>query len=183
MTPEKCLTGTDRLWEAVEAGSINSPIIVNVQGDEPLVQAQAIRAVIDAKRETPGCVINAMSRIDVLDDVASENVPKVVTDERGHLAYMSRAPVPFIRDSGAEASHYRQVCIYAFSRNELKAFGSRPTKSRMEGPEDIEILRFLDIGIPVRIVEVAPASVAVDSPEDIRRVERILKESKALEST
>ena len=183
MTPEECLTGTDRIWRAVEAGNINSPIIVNIQGDEPLVQVQAIHAVIDAKQTTPDCVINAMSRIDEPDDVASENVPKVVTDERGHLAYMSRAPIPFIQDSGAGANHYRQVCIYAFSRSELNAFGSRSKKSRMEGPEDIEILRFLDIGIPVNMVEVASASVAVDAPEDIARVERILIESKASDST
>ena len=175
MTPADCLTGTDRIWKAVEAGKIDSRIIVNVQGDEPLVEDRAIRAVIEAKRENPDCVINAMSRIEDPDDVASPNVPKVVTDARGHLVYMSRAPVPFIRDVETGATHYRQVCIYAFSRTELKAFGSRSTKSHMEGPEDIEILRFLDMNVPVKMVEVAPASIAVDTPQDLRRVEKLLE--------
>ena len=172
MTPSNCLTGTDRICEAVR--SLDARVIVNVQGDEPLIQPAAIQAVIEAKLKNPGAVINAMSRIADAEDARNPNVPKPVVNERGDLVYMSRAPIPFVKDSRFPAEYYRQVCIYAFDKEQLSAFGARRNKSRLEGPEDIEILRFLDIGIPVKMIEVEASSIAVDKPEDLARVEAML---------
>ena len=115
-----------------------------------------------------------MSRIADIEDARNPNVPKAVVNERGELVYMSRAPIPFTKDARFPAVHYRQVCIYAFDKDQLTAFGARAGKSRLEGPEDIEILRFLDMGIPVKMVEVEASSIAVDSPEDVPRVEAVL---------
>lgn len=172
MTSTTCLTGTDRVWEA--ASQLGAQLVVNVQGDEPMIRSDDITAVLAAKLERPDCVINAMCRIDSPEEIASPNVPKVVTNERGELAYMSRAPVPFVKDPRHAPSYFRQVCIYAFSLAELEAFAGAGRKSRLEGPEDIEILRFLDLGIPVRMVEVSGATIAVDEPGDVARVERLL---------
>ena len=169
MTPSDAATGTDRVHEAVR--SLSADIILNVQGDEPLVDATAIREVIRAKRERPDLVVNAMSRITEDADILSANVPKVVTRADGRLVYMSRAPIPFVKRAGQVAEHFRQVCIYAFNRTQLAAFAAAGGQSKLETPEDIEILRFLDLGIGVHMVTVGGSSIAVDVPEDIARVE------------
>ena len=173
MTSSACLTGTDRVWEA--AGQVEAEIIVNVQGDEPLIKGDDILAVVRCKRNNPGHVVNAMCRITDRPDIESPNVPKVVLNERDELVYMSRAPIPFVKAEGVTGVYRRQVCIYGFNRRELRAFAEFGRKSKLEEPEDIEILRFLDLGIPVRMVEVSGASVAVDVPEDVARVERLLE--------
>ena len=172
MTPSSCLTGTDRIWKAVQ--NINAEIVVNVQGDEPLVDPATILAVIEAKKENPDCVVNAMSRINDAKSVKNPNVPKVLVDRNARLLYMSRAVVPYAASGATIPTYFRQVCVYAFDKAELGAFAKHDGKSRLEEPEDIEILRFLDLGIPVKMVEVQPSSIAVDTPEDLVRVEGIL---------
>ena len=172
MTSTSCPTGTDRVWEA--AKQLDTDVIINVQGDEPLVGTEDILAVVQSKRANPGYVINAMCTIADRGDIESPNVPKVVVNERSELVYMSRAPIPYVKAQDVVHIYRRQVCIYGFNRRELQAFAECGGKSRLEEPEDIEILRFLDLGIPVRMVEVNEAPVAVDVPEDVVRVEQIL---------
>jgi 3-deoxy-manno-octulosonate cytidylyltransferase (CMP-KDO synthetase) len=172
MTPSDSVTGTDRVHEAVRG--LDADIIVNVQGDEPMVDASAIREVIRAKRERPDLVVNAMCRITDEADILSPNVPKVVARADGRLVYMSRASIPFVKRAGHVAEHFRQVCIYAFDRRQLAAFAAAGGQSLMEAPEDIEILRFLDLDIGVHMVRVGGSSIAVDVPEDIGRVEAAL---------
>ena len=106
----------------------------------------------------------------------SLTVPKVVTSISGKLLYMSRAGVPLTK-GGAFVSAKKQVCIYAFSSEHLAFFAASPTKTPLEQIEDIEILRFLENDIPVRMIEVEAGSLAVDVPEDIPRVVAKLKES------
>jgi 3-deoxy-manno-octulosonate cytidylyltransferase (CMP-KDO synthetase) len=101
-------------------------------------------------------------------------VPKVVTRDDGTLVYMSRCPVPFVKNPEAMVVYRRQVCIYAFTPAELRVFAGNGGQSPLEQPEDIEILRFLDLGIGVQMVEVGGSSVAVDVPGDVARVEAIL---------
>lgn len=172
MTSSKCLTGTDRVWEA--SRQIGTDFVVNVQGDEPLIRGEDILAVIRGKEGNPACVVNAMCELREREQIESPDVPKVVVDERSRLVYMSRSPIPFAKDSSAEVRYRRQVCIYAFNRGELAAFAELGRKSRTEAPEDIEILRFIDLNIPIHMVEVSGASIAVDRPEDIARVENLL---------
>ena len=172
MTPSDCATGTDRVREAVRG--MDAEIVVNVQGDEPMVDAAAILDVIRAKRAHPDMVANAMSRITESADITSPNVPKVVCRGDGRLVYMSRAPIPFVKREGQVAEHFRQVCIYAFDATQLGAFAALGAQSKLEAPEDIEILRFLDLGIGVHMVRVDGTSIAVDVPEDVGRVEAAL---------
>lgn len=171
MTSQHCLTGTDRTWEAVQ--QIEGEIILNVQGDEPLVQAHDILTVLAAKRAYSSHVVNAMCQIDAEDDVVSPNVPKVVVNAHSELVYMSRAPIPFRKEKHSQPIYRRQVCIYGFHLSELRAFAEYGRKSPLEAPEDIEILRFLDLRVPVHMVTVSAASVAVDIPADIARVEQL----------
>ena len=172
MTPRGCTTGTDRVFEAVRER--DAEIVVNVQGDEPLIAPTDIQRVISAKRAHPDRVANAMCVISDRDDVTSGNVPKVVTRDDGTLVYMSRCPVPFIKNPQATVIYRRQVCIYAFTTAELSAFAAYGGQSPLEQPEDIEILRFLDLGIGVQMVEVEGSSIAVDVPADVARVEALL---------
>ena len=174
MTSSRCLTGTDRVWEAVR--DRDARLIVNVQGDEPLIEPEDILSVLDTW-ENRGGVVNAMCAIECEDDVTSPHVPKVSVREDGRLARISRSPLPFHFGRYDDAQFRRQVCIYAFGRPELEAFGSYGRRSRNESLHDIEILRCIDLGIDVHMVEVTAASHAVDTPQDIERVEALLRES------
>jgi 3-deoxy-manno-octulosonate cytidylyltransferase (CMP-KDO synthetase) len=175
MTSSRCMTGTDRVWEAVR--NRDERVILNVQGDEPLIEPEDILSVLASWEERGMGVVNAMCAIECEDDVRSLHVPKVSVHEDGRLAEMSRSPLPFHFSKYDDAPFRRQVCIYAFGRRELEAFGSYGRRSPTESLHDIEILRFLDLGIDVNMVEVTAASHAVDVPEDVERIEALLRES------
>ena len=176
MTSSSALTGTDRVAEAAEA--VEADIYVNVQGDEPMIDPESIRSVVSEKMRCPGAVINAMAVIGGGEDVHSVNIPKVVTNESRRLLYMSRNALPGFKDPlCAPKQYWKQVCIYAFTRAELRAYAGLGRKSVVEQSEDIEILRFFDVGIDVQMVEVAAGSLAVDVPGDIARVERAMLEA------
>lgn len=174
MSSQNALTGTDRLWEAAQ--QVRADIYVNVQGDEPLLNPIDIIKVAEAKKKHMDEVINAMCAIGEDEDPGNVNIPKVVVTEDKRLVYMSRSAVPGTKGKEtAPKKYWKQVCIYAFNYNELKAFGSFGRKSHLESIEDIEILRFLELDIPVRMVESSGDSRAVDIPEDVAVVEKILK--------
>jgi len=174
MTSGKALTGTDRLAEA--AAQIEADIYLNVQGDEPLLDPRDILKVLEAKKAHPNEVINGYCAIGEQENAASVNIPKVIFCEDKRLIYMSRSLIPGHKDAkNAPREYYKQVCIYAFRRDELLRFGSFGRKSTIEQAEDIEILRFLELGVPIRMVETSPGSLAVDTPEDVPPVELALK--------
>jgi 3-deoxy-manno-octulosonate cytidylyltransferase (CMP-KDO synthetase) len=172
MTSSDCLTGTDRLAEANE--QLQMDFLVNVQGDEPLVDPADILTIVEQYCAQPNTVINAMCAIDDPAEHQSLTVPKVVASISGKLLYMSRAGVPLTK-GGAFVSARKQVCIYAFSREHLAFFAASPGKTPLEEIEDIEILRFLENDIPVKMIEVEAGSLAVDVIEDIPRVVAKLK--------
>lgn len=166
MTSERHPTGTDRVAEA--ATSISAEIYVNVQGDEPLIQPDDISKVIETKARFPEYVVNGMTEFDVSTD--SVNIPKVVTTEDNDLLYISRSLIPGSKSKVEGLKYYKQVCIYAFSLAELKAFHALGRKSTTERIEDIEILRFFEFGKKIKMVPVSGGSIAVDVPEDVELV-------------
>jgi 3-deoxy-manno-octulosonate cytidylyltransferase (CMP-KDO synthetase) len=125
--------------------------------------------VVAAYIKSKGAIINAMCPILDEDEFRSFTVPKVVTGIEGELLYMSRAAIPLTK-SGEFVTAQKQVCIYAFSREHLRFFASNKQKSPMEQIEDIEILRFLEHGYSVRMIEVDGGSIAVDVPADVESV-------------
>ena len=173
MTTDKCLTGTDRVYEA--SLNIDADLIVNVQGDEPLVSPDDILKVINTYRENPTYVCCGMCPISFEDDFRSSSVPKVVTKDNGDLLYMSRAAIPTNKQLGFEKA-MKQVCIYAFPQKALKDFGQSKEKSRLEQIEDIEILRFFELGYNIKMVETSQSSIAVDYPKDVERVVKAIEE-------
>ncbi|AKO51595.1 3-deoxy-manno-octulosonate cytidylyltransferase [Marinobacter psychrophilus] len=169
------LTGTDRLAEASE--HIAADVYINIQGDEPLVNPDDILKIRDVKLANPDKVINGFCWLSSAEDPASVNIPKVITNERNELVYMSRNPLPGHKESDRAPQRYKkQVCIYAFSRAELAAFRDFGRKSELEWSEDIEILRFLELSRRVLMVETSPGSLAVDVREDVAPVEKALEE-------
>lgn len=174
MTTDDALTGTDRLAQAAE--QVESDIYINVQGDEPLLDPLDIVKIRDAKHANMDMIINGFCWIGVEEDPSSVNLPKVIANERDEMVYMSRVALPGFKDvKCAPSRHKKQVCIYAFTREELATFRAFGRKSELERAEDIEILRFLELGRTIRMIETQPGSLAVDVPDDVKRVEQQLK--------
>ncbi len=171
-TSENCLTGTDRLAEANE--TLNFDFVVNVQGDEPLVQPEDVKKVFEIMKGDVSNIINCYCDIEK-EEIKMPSVPKVVISESEKLVYMSRSGIPFDKNLKPNAM-YKQVCIYGFSRNHLEKFKEHPNKSLIESYEDIEILRFLEMDIPVQMLKVEKGSVAVDTPSDLERIKKILSQ-------
>jgi len=174
MTSDKCFTGTDRLAEA--AKQISADIYINVQGDEPLVNPKDIVNIIKAKELYYNEIINGYCSISSEEDPNNVNIPKIIFTEDNSLVYMSRQAIPGFKDnSQAPSQYYKQVCIYAFTADELKSYADYGRKSTLEASEDIEIIRFLEWGKKIRMVETSPGSLAVDAQEDVAKVEQGLK--------
>ncbi len=170
MTPENCLTGTDRVYEASK--KIPADIYINVQGDEPIIDPENIKTVIDSSLKNPESIINAMSVIKA-DEFHSTSIPKVVTRLDNRLLYMSRAGIPTTKSTEFIQAK-KQTCIYAFPKKSLLDFAKQTRKTPLENIEDIEILRFLELGYEVKMVDVPNNSMAVDVPEDVVKVRQIL---------
>ncbi|MGG3564213.1 3-deoxy-manno-octulosonate cytidylyltransferase [Neobacillus rhizosphaerae] len=168
MTSSDCLTGTDRIAEC--AKYIDADVFINVQGDEPLFNPNDLKLLISSVEEYPGEVLNGYCEISDENLFRSSSIPKVVFRPDGRLLFMSRSPIPSNKEQGFQKA-WRQVCVYAFPREALKDFSSVSKKTNLESIEDIEILRFSELGWEVRMLELSSDSIAVDTPEDIQRVE------------
>ena len=172
MTSSACLTGTDRVAEV--AARRDADWYINVQGDEPFVEPAAIETVIRAAGEADAEIvaINTMCVIREEAEFRSATVPKPVTDLHGRLLYMSRAAIPTDKGLGFRSA-FRQVGLYAFRSSALDLYQPGAQKSPLEGVEDIEILRLLEAGLRVQMVEVPASGIAVDTLDDLERA-RIL---------
>jgi 4-hydroxy 2-oxovalerate aldolase len=171
MTSNDNQTGSDRVCEV--AKKLEREIYINVQGDEPLIEPEDILTVLEKSRNCHSDIINAMCPIYDEKDFRSPDVPKVVTAPDGRLLYISRSPIPTGKKNEFKSA-MRQVCIYAFPRKAILAFGKNTKKTKIEAIEDIEILRFLEMGFSIQMVEVKGSPVAVDTPEDLKRAQALL---------
>lgn len=166
------LSGTDRLAEV--AATLDCDIVVNVQGDEPLLDPRAITEAVEPFADPAISMTTLYRRIDAPDDLANPNVVKVVIDRGGFALYFSRAPIPHQRDPrGGCPPLYRHVGLYAYRRSALMVLASLdPTP--LECAESLEQLRALEHGIRIKTVETAYDSIGVDTPDDLERVRRLL---------
>ena len=175
---EPCKTGTDRVARAV-AKLTKTDWIINVQGDEPFANPNDILRVADQMENGNNDeVVNGMSPITNPADFHDETIPKVIAWD-GLLKYMSRAPVPYPYGPTKEMwnrNAMQQVCIYGFFRDHLEKFIQQTIKTPFEESEDIEILRFIEMGIPVRMLELEGSPIHVDTPEDLERAQIIAKD-------
>jgi len=167
LTSKSCLTGTDRVSEI--ASKVHANIYVNVQGDEPLILPRDIKRIIEAKIKNKNKIICGYSKISKDINPNSNSIPKVVMNEKNELLYISRSLIPGSKK--ILTKYNKQVCIYAFNKNELNLFRSFKRKSKIEYLEDIEILRFYELNKKILMVRTSGDSIAVDYPSDIKKVE------------
>ena len=168
LTSDNCLTGSDRVAEA--SLEIDADIFVNVQGDEPLIDPKTIKKVIQGKQNHPNHVVNCMSRLHKEEDSNNNKIPKVICDLEDNLIYVSRNPIPGSKNNSTY-NYLKQLGIYAFSKNQLNEFYST-SKTPLESMEDVEIIRCIEKGIKVKMIEIDEVSYAVDYPEDIEVIEK-----------
>lgn len=175
MTSDKHRTGTDRIGEV--ARQIPADLIVNIQGDEPLLEPDTIKAAIKPFYTDPDLQIsNLMTKIKDPVDAVNFTVPKVITNKDGIGVYLTRAAAPYPKGS-IEYSYYKQVCVYGFKPKALQFFceyGTKYGKAKIEEIEDIEILRFIENGYKVQYIEVDSETVAVDTLNDLKKVREIV---------
>lgn len=172
-TSENCLTGTDRVAEASQ--TLDTDLILNVQGDEPLINPDDILKIIEKKKANIDKVICGCSKISKAENPNDENIPKIIFNDSKKLIYASRSSIPGYKNKELKPSDiYKQVCIYAFTKEQLKIFYEFGKKSYLESVEDIEILRFFETNIEVTMCELGKGSLAVDVPADVAKVEEAL---------
>ena len=169
MTRPDHQSGTDRLAEV--ALSLDCDVVVNVQGDEPLIDPGAIgEAVSPLAADASILVTTLYRRISDPEELTNPNIVKVTVDRAGYALYFSRAPIPYVRDPRSGwPPLYRHVGLYAYRRSALLVLASLdPTP--LERVEALEQLRALEHGIRIKAVETAYESFGVDTPEDLERV-------------
>ncbi|MBI5747693.1 MAG: 3-deoxy-manno-octulosonate cytidylyltransferase [Nitrospinae bacterium] len=174
MTLQNHSTGTDRISEV--AKRLKTDIIVNVQGDEPLIEPDVIdEAVKPLMNNSEILMATLKTRIINNEELKDPNVVKVVTDRDDFALYFSRFPIPYVRDSGQEKYiYYKHIGIYVYKKDFLLKFAQmRPTL--LEEAEKLEQLRALENGYKIKVVETDYNSIGVDTPEDLERVKEILK--------
>jgi 3-deoxy-manno-octulosonate cytidylyltransferase (CMP-KDO synthetase) len=171
MTSSSHRSGTDRIYEV--AKRVDGDVYVNVQGDEPLARPEHISALL-APMQNPDVLVSTVKTACSTADVNNPNAVKVVTDLDARALYFTRATVPFDRDNSGTVRRFKHLGFYGYRREALDKFCTWP-ESELERAERLEQLRFLDHGIDIYVAETPYDTVGVDTEEDLRRVEEILK--------
>ncbi len=171
-------TGTDRLQEAVEKLSEKLgefDIVINVQGDEPLIDKALIDSLVVMMKEDESVPMGTlMHEISDFTDVDNPNVVKVICDKNSDALYFSRSPIPYNR-AKTEMKYFRHLGIYAYRKSFLKTF-TELAQSRLEKLESLEQLRALENGYKLRVLEAKTACAGVDTPEDLVKIESFIQE-------
>jgi 3-deoxy-manno-octulosonate cytidylyltransferase (CMP-KDO synthetase) len=164
-------TGTDRLAEVV--ATLDCDVVVNVQGDEPLIDPRAISEAVAPFADPSIPMTTLYRRITNPAELANPNVVKVVLDRGGFALYFSRAPIPYARDPrGGWPPLYKHIGLYAYRRSVLLVLAALE-RTPLERAESLEQLRALEHGIRIKAVETAYDSIGVDTPEDLEQVRRL----------
>jgi 3-deoxy-manno-octulosonate cytidylyltransferase (CMP-KDO synthetase) len=171
MTSSSHSSGTDRVAE-ITAG-VNTPLVINIQGDEPLIKGEVIDELVEALQDEDIPMATLAVKEENTTLLNDHNVVKVVFNKEGYAMYFSRSPLPF----QASGYFWRHIGIYGYQRNFLLKFCQIPP-SRLEKAEKLEQLRAMENGYRIKIIENQFSSLSVDSPEDIIKVEKLLEEEK-----
>lgn len=171
MTNKNCLTGTDRIAEV--AKKIKKKFYINIQGDEPICNTADIKKIILEAIKFPNEIINGYTEITDKKLFNSGHIPKVVFRNDGRLLYQSRAGIPTTKKKEFIKS-WRQVCIYSLPYKKLLKF-EKNKKTFLESLEDCELNRFLELGFEVKMIKMSNKSKSVDTLNDVRILNRILK--------
>jgi len=173
MTRADHISGTDRVAEV--ASTEESAVVVNIQGDEPLIDPAAIdAAILPVVHDTDVVMATLKKKIEDPREIADPNVVKVVTNHAGDAIYFSRCAIPYAREQGGV--WFKHIGLYVYRRDFLLAYSQLPV-GPLERAERLEQLRALENGYPIRVIETEYESLGVDTPEDLERVSRLFEAS------
>ena len=173
MTRADHISGTDRVAEVASAEE--AAVVVNIQGDEPLIDPAAIdAAILPVVHDTDVVMATLKKKIEDPREIADPNVVKVVTNHAGDAIYFSRCAIPFAREEGG--AWFKHIGLYVYERGFLLAYSQLPV-GPLERAERLEQLRALENGYPIRVIETEYESLGVDTPEDLERVSRLFEAS------
>ncbi len=167
--------GSDRIAEAVEFMDVD--IVVNVQGDEPFIEIESLKKLIQVFKDDTSSQIDLASLMVQLKDaeeIKNPNTVKVITDQENCALYFSRSPIPYPRDKSVETKYYKHKGIYAFRKAALLDFYHLPMKA-LEASEKIECIRYLEYGKRIKMVETDVQGIEIDTPEDLERAKKLWK--------
>jgi 3-deoxy-manno-octulosonate cytidylyltransferase (CMP-KDO synthetase) len=168
MTRSDHASGTDRVAEVASASTAD--LIVNIQGDEPMIDPAAIDMAVCGLMDADDVAMGTLKkRIEFQPEIADPNVVKVVTGAQGDAIYFSRSPIPYVRESSESTVYFKHVGLYVYRREFLLAYPDLPV-GPLEKAERLEQLRALENGHRIRVVETEYESLGVDTPEDWARV-------------
>ena len=179
MTSPDCQSGSDRVREVAQ--TVDADVYVNVQGDEPLLEPSAIEKLLEVFAHDSSVQVATLCSSISQKEAQSPNQVKVIRDHAGNALYFSRARLPFVREANEKADYFGHIGIYAYRKEALCSFTSLPA-SFLEQAEKLEQLRFLQAGIPIRVIEVPRMGVGVDTQEDLERVRTVVREKRKAEA-
>jgi 3-deoxy-manno-octulosonate cytidylyltransferase (CMP-KDO synthetase) len=174
MTSDRHRSGTDRVYEVAQR--IAADVYVNIQGDEPLARPEHVDALLRPMQD-PKVMVSTIKTPCPPQDVDNPNAVKVVTDPNGRAMYFSRSTIPFDRDKTGTVTYFKHLGFYAYRRGALDRFCNLP-ESKLEAAERLEQLRFLDNGIDIYVAETPFNTVGVDTEEDLKKVEEMVRAGK-----
>lgn len=168
-------TGSDRIAEAVTG--IDCDIVLNVQGDEPFVNKEALERLLDSFNGADSEQISLATlkeRIHTAEDLDNPNFVKVITDYQDFALYFSRYSLPYNREINFTADYFRHIGIYAFRKQALLNFSQLKMRQN-EKAEKIECIRYLEYGMKIKVLETKSFGVGIDTPEDLERAKKLIK--------
>lgn len=171
MTSPAHRSGTDRVNEVAER--VAADVYVNIQGDLPLLRPEQIEALLKPMQR-PEVMVSTVKTPCKVEEIGNPNAVKVVTDKNGRALYFSRSTIPFDRDRSGNIHYFKHLGLYAYRKAALETFCSLP-ESKLEAAERLEQLRLLEHGIDIYVEETPFGSVEVDTEEDLKKVEEILR--------
>ena len=171
MTDSALASGTDRIWAATQ--NIDCDLVVNIQGDEPLITGELIDSLVGALENDPEVEMATLAHPISAADLASENCVKVIVDQKGNGIYFSRFPIPYSREKFENAQRkavLKHIGMYGYRKTFLGKFCAAP-QAEIELAESLEQLRALFLGAKIKVVQVQERSWGVDTPADLLAVE------------
>lgn len=171
MTGE-CSCGTERVYQAVREHPCD--IVINIQGDEPLIKPEMIDELVAAFSENTVVMATLCKEITKAEDIQNPNIVKVVRDKNDDALYFSRYPIPYNRDDRMDVKYFKHIGIYGYKKEFLKEY-VQAQKMPLEAAENLEQLRVLEKGYRIKVKETIYDSVGVDTPEDILKIEKAMK--------
>lgn len=176
MSKKEHESGSDRIAEAVE--QLDVDIVINVQGDEPFIDAKPLEQIIEAfkqDKEKKIDLASLMFEITEEDEINNPNNVKVVVDQQNFALYFSRSVIPYPRERNVGVRYMKHIGIYAFRKEALLDFYKWPMLS-LEASEKLEQLRYLEYGKRIKMIETNHGSIGIDTPEDLEKAKQLLKE-------